>query len=182
MWKCARCQQQVSICLLDSSLRVPMLMIRVFVRVDHPKHPAYQATGGYCRQEAILILRRFYITENSNGLFLLRSVFLSFTCIGLAPVPRSKANRVLKLDIADTAPGSVWSLCLQDLPASLFLYSGNSRRSQHQPSLFDQDPTGQWPIDKFVFTSPILEWLLQPTHAKVHGTDSCLEVSGVTRI
>jgi len=59
-------------------------------KIDHPKHPAYQATGGYCRQEAILILRRFYITENTN-----------------APVPKSKANRVLKLDISDAAPTSI---------------------------------------------------------------------------
>jgi len=51
--------------------------------VDHPKHPAYPATGGYCRDEAILVLRRFYITENTN-----------------APVPKSKANRVLKTDIS----------------------------------------------------------------------------------
>jgi len=51
--------------------------------LGHPKHPAYRATAGYCRQEAILILRRFYITENTN-----------------APVPKSKANRVLKTDIA----------------------------------------------------------------------------------
>ncbi|KJA14252.1 hypothetical protein HYPSUDRAFT_173576 [Hypholoma sublateritium FD-334 SS-4] len=50
--------------------------------VEHPVHPSYQATGGFCREEAILILRRFYITENTN-----------------APVPRSKANRVLKTEI-----------------------------------------------------------------------------------
>lgn len=50
--------------------------------VEHPKHPSYQATGGYMREEAILILRRFYITENAN-----------------APVPKSKANRVLKTDV-----------------------------------------------------------------------------------
>lgn len=36
-------------------------------RLDHPVHPAYRATGGYLREEAILILRRFYITENTNG-------------------------------------------------------------------------------------------------------------------
>lgn len=36
-------------------------------RLKHPSHPPYKATGGYCREEAIMILRRFYITENSNG-------------------------------------------------------------------------------------------------------------------
>ncbi|KAL0573661.1 tRNA(adenine34) deaminase [Marasmius crinis-equi] len=48
----------------------------------HPKHAPYDATGGFLREEAIMILRRFYITENTN-----------------APAPKSKANRVLKTDI-----------------------------------------------------------------------------------
>ncbi|KAI7967536.1 hypothetical protein MJO29_000813 [Puccinia striiformis f. sp. tritici] len=42
------------------------------------------ALGGYRREEAIILLRKFYITENSN-----------------APVPQKKTNRVLKLDIPD---------------------------------------------------------------------------------
>ncbi|KAK7027347.1 tRNA(adenine34) deaminase [Paramarasmius palmivorus] len=50
--------------------------------LPHPVHPPYKATGGFCREEAIMILRRFYITENTN-----------------APVPKSKANRVLKTEI-----------------------------------------------------------------------------------
>ncbi|KAF8075885.1 cytidine deaminase-like protein [Lyophyllum atratum] len=50
--------------------------------LDHPVHPPYRATGGYLREEAIMILRRFYITENTN-----------------APIPKSKANRVLKTEI-----------------------------------------------------------------------------------
>ncbi|KAI0723568.1 tRNA specific adenosine deaminase [Earliella scabrosa] len=50
--------------------------------LPHPKHPGYRAHGGYLRDEAIMILRRFYITENTN-----------------APAPKSKANRVLKTDI-----------------------------------------------------------------------------------
>ncbi|KAI0643642.1 cytidine deaminase-like protein [Trametes meyenii] len=50
--------------------------------LPHPKHPGYHAVGGYLRDEAIMILRRFYITENTN-----------------APVPKSKANRVLKTEI-----------------------------------------------------------------------------------
>jgi len=51
-------------------------------RLAHPSHPPYDAIGGYSREEAILILRRFYVTENSN-----------------APAPKSKANRVLKTEI-----------------------------------------------------------------------------------
>ncbi len=41
------------------------------VRLPHPVHPPYKATGGYCREEAIMILRRFYISENMNGMRLL---------------------------------------------------------------------------------------------------------------
>jgi hypothetical protein len=36
-------------------------------RMDHPVHPPYEAKGGFLRDEAIMILRRFYITENTNG-------------------------------------------------------------------------------------------------------------------
>jgi len=36
-------------------------------RLAHPSRPAYKAISGYCREEAIMILRRFYITENTNG-------------------------------------------------------------------------------------------------------------------
>ncbi|KAI0069250.1 cytidine deaminase-like protein [Artomyces pyxidatus] len=50
--------------------------------LEHPKHPAYKATAGHCREDAIMVLRRFYITENTN-----------------APTPRSKSNRVLKTEI-----------------------------------------------------------------------------------
>ncbi|KAI0346953.1 cytidine deaminase-like protein [Trametopsis cervina] len=50
--------------------------------VDHPRHPPYKAMGGYAREEAIMVLRRFYVTENVN-----------------APMPKSKANRVLKMEI-----------------------------------------------------------------------------------
>jgi len=51
-------------------------------QLGHPKHPSYSANGGLRREEAILLLRRFYMTENQN-----------------APVPKSKANRLLKNDI-----------------------------------------------------------------------------------
>ncbi|KAG5456376.1 MAG: cytidine deaminase-like protein [Olpidium bornovanus] len=41
--------------------------------------PPYVAEGGYMRSEAIMLLRRFYVSENEH-----------------APVPKKKANRVLK--------------------------------------------------------------------------------------
>ncbi len=34
---------------------------------DHPQHAPYRASMGYLRDEAIMILRRFYLTENKNG-------------------------------------------------------------------------------------------------------------------
>ncbi|EGG06385.1 uncharacterized protein MELLADRAFT_86571 [Melampsora larici-populina 98AG31] len=42
----------------------------------------FVAYGGYRREEAIILLRKFYITENSN-----------------APVPKKKTNRVLKFEM-----------------------------------------------------------------------------------
>ena len=44
--------------------------------------PPYTALGGYLREEAIMILRKFYLTENTK-----------------APQPKAKANRVLKTEI-----------------------------------------------------------------------------------
>ncbi|OJT07623.1 tRNA-specific adenosine deaminase 2 [Trametes pubescens] len=35
--------------------------------LPHPKHAEYRAMGGYMHDEAIMVLRRFYITENTNG-------------------------------------------------------------------------------------------------------------------
>ncbi|KAI8819403.1 cytidine deaminase-like protein [Fimicolochytrium jonesii] len=42
----------------------------------------YEAEGGYYREEAIMMLRRFYVRQNDH-----------------APAPKRKANRVLKTDI-----------------------------------------------------------------------------------
>lgn len=43
------------------------LALTNWYRLAHPKHPPFDATDGYCREEAIMILRRFYVTENTNG-------------------------------------------------------------------------------------------------------------------
>ncbi|KZT38944.1 cytidine deaminase-like protein [Sistotremastrum suecicum HHB10207 ss-3] len=51
--------------------------------LPHPVHRPFVAKAGYRREEAIMLLRRFYITENTN-----------------APQPKSKATRVLKTEIA----------------------------------------------------------------------------------
>ena len=75
----------------------------VLYRLPHPKHKGYEAHGGYLRDEAIMILRRFYITENTNGKSLSFAVALSLrtahSSLSTAPVPKSKANRVLKTEI-----------------------------------------------------------------------------------
>ncbi|WFD25817.1 hypothetical protein MNAN1_000783 [Malassezia nana] len=47
-----------------------------------PYEPPYESLGGYLREEAILILREFYLTENTK-----------------APKPKAKARRVLKTTI-----------------------------------------------------------------------------------
>lgn len=57
-------------------------VLGVNASVKHPVHPSYQATGGYLREEAIMILRRFYVTENTN-----------------APIPKQKSSRVLRTEI-----------------------------------------------------------------------------------
>ena len=44
--------------------------------------PGYESLGGYLRDEAIMMLRRFYVTENAN-----------------APKPQNKSRRVLKTEI-----------------------------------------------------------------------------------
>jgi len=45
-------------------------------------NPPFMAVGGYYREEAIMLLRRFYLSENQN-----------------APNPKKKTTRVLKTDI-----------------------------------------------------------------------------------
>ena len=48
-----------------------------------PLSPPYRSDGGYLREEAILILRQFYLTENTK-----------------APKPKANARRVLKTEVA----------------------------------------------------------------------------------
>ena len=45
-----------------------VLVLMWWISLEHPKHPPFNATGGHCREEAIMILRRFYVTENTNGI------------------------------------------------------------------------------------------------------------------
>ncbi|KAL1935261.1 hypothetical protein VTP01DRAFT_4401 [Rhizomucor pusillus] len=51
-------------------------------RLDTPNSVGYPSEGGYFDKEAIMLLRKFYVRENDH-----------------APVPKKKANRVLKTEI-----------------------------------------------------------------------------------
>ena len=76
---------------------------QILSSLPHPVHLQYKATGGYCREEAIMLLRQFYITENTNGKTSLSFVKYDLSQLHQAPVPKSKANRALKIEIAPNA-------------------------------------------------------------------------------
>ncbi|KAM3087326.1 tRNA(adenine34) deaminase [Clarireedia jacksonii] len=52
------------------------------VRMDEKEEGDYEVSGGWLREEAIVMLRRFYVQENER-----------------APEPRNKKERVLKLEV-----------------------------------------------------------------------------------
>jgi tRNA-specific adenosine deaminase 2 len=54
---------------------------------DKSIDPPYPVYGGIFREEAIMLLRRFYVQENEK-----------------APVPKQKGERLLKTDIASLPP------------------------------------------------------------------------------
>ncbi|KAG1048726.1 hypothetical protein G6F43_008901 [Rhizopus delemar] len=51
-------------------------------RLDVSGSKGYESEGGYFYEEAIMLLRKFYVRENKN-----------------APIPRKKINRILKTEI-----------------------------------------------------------------------------------
>jgi tRNA-specific adenosine deaminase 2 len=69
-------------------------------RLDTSQSKGYPSEGGYFHEEAILLLRKFYIRENKHGkwqVIMMRGFKLIISI--LAPVPRKKSNRVLKTEI-----------------------------------------------------------------------------------
>ena len=63
--------------------------------IDRP-YPSY---GGLFQKEAIMLLRRFYVQENSNGNYVLHTNKISSIAnSSLAPNPRPKRNRELKTE------------------------------------------------------------------------------------
>ncbi|CAO3632613.1 unnamed protein product [Mucor fragilis] len=57
-------------------------VFNINTELDTSQSKGYPSEGGYFHEEAILMLRKFYIRENKH-----------------APVPRKKSNRVLKTEI-----------------------------------------------------------------------------------
>ncbi|PVV05341.1 hypothetical protein BB560_000149 [Smittium megazygosporum] len=76
-------------CIMCSyALRQLNLVVVVQYWMSLEELPGYPSLGGIMKDEAILLLRKFYIRENSN-----------------APIPKKKSKRVLKTDdisISDT--------------------------------------------------------------------------------
>jgi hypothetical protein len=67
---------------------------------------AFEALGGYRREEAIMLLRKFYLTENVHGKHcFLGSVSITkskkelrkFSLLIIAPAPRDKSKRGMYL-------------------------------------------------------------------------------------
>lgn len=71
------------------------------IHMDEGVDPPFPVYGGLFREEAIMLLRRFYVQENDKGMFELRS----YVCCGMltfhsaAPEPKPKKNRELKTEI-----------------------------------------------------------------------------------
>jgi tRNA-specific adenosine deaminase 2 len=59
--------------------------------------PTYPVTGGIMREEAIMMLRKFYIQENEKGQMLFMITVLGANGTA-APNPRPKKNRELRTD------------------------------------------------------------------------------------
>lgn len=111
------CKVKLPSCHLDSADdECTASMLRSCASPSSPalvSSPPYEAVGGYYREEAIMLLRRFYLTENSNG-----EESTLIVEVGLAPQvsdrpasspllprhltapnPKNKAKRVLKTEV-----------------------------------------------------------------------------------
>lgn len=61
--------------------------------------PPTDVYGGLFREEAIMLLRRFYVQENDKGKFFPVICSTNWLTLLLAPEPHRKANRELKTEI-----------------------------------------------------------------------------------
>ena len=72
------------------------------IHADKGIDPPYPVYGGLFREEAIMLLRRFYVQENDKGTMILLSIFnvsLLTPLAAPAPEPKPKKNRELKTEI-----------------------------------------------------------------------------------
>lgn len=88
-----------------------MCLFRAYFSDMIPTQKGFPAYGGYYREEAILALRRFYITANANGKSDLTRCQHGRTEPQLwfhlaAPKPRNKGKRVLKTEFLPIKPGA----------------------------------------------------------------------------
>ena len=102
-------ERTIPLCKIQNSHR-----FRISLRLVHSKPVV--AVGGYRREEAIMLLRRFYVTENAHGQFDFPQRFQDCLPPVTAPKPKSKANRVLKVS---SHALSNKSLCKRDADISL---------------------------------------------------------------
>jgi len=73
-------------------------------RLINPSSPnvnnPYPAYGGLFREEAIMLLRRFYVQENEKGSIMCEPVqIVVLILLGLAPEPKPKKDRQLNTEI-----------------------------------------------------------------------------------
>lgn len=69
------------------------------IHADPGVDRSYPVYGGLFREEAIMLLRRFYVQENEKGMY--QSFARRDRCanVGIAPDPKPKKNRELKTEI-----------------------------------------------------------------------------------
>lgn len=79
------------------------------INSDNSVDPPYPVYGGLFREEAIMLLRRFYVQENEKGaLRSLISAIRSVTDVYItAPEPKPKKNRELKTEILPVPPSKL---------------------------------------------------------------------------
>ena len=76
----------------------------------------YESKGGILREEAIMLLRRFYVQENDKGAYGKAEIQDAVILIlEIAPEPRVKKNRVLKEEVLPIAESKVKNIITQGI-------------------------------------------------------------------
>ncbi|KAG2172118.1 hypothetical protein INT44_004740 [Umbelopsis vinacea] len=69
-------------------------------RLLTPTSLPYESEGGHRREDAIMLLRKFYVRENNHGKYQIHKGSFIFK---VSPQPKKKANRVLKTEIESSS-------------------------------------------------------------------------------